>query len=584
MFNNIFHKNTIKRKIFFSYVLLLIIPLAIAVLFHYWKTTQILENKAEEQFDTVIRVVNQQFEQYFIDIQNLSMNIFGSSIIQEYLKQPYLPPTEWTTAEVRKEAEIKQFLNGIYNLKPGISSIMIYGYNDIHQFYHPTRRWDYTFNGMEEDWFIRTEEMDGHWVLSGRREERQFFDTLEPTPEEVVTFSRLIKDVDTFEPLGVLAINIKLELIEKLATLPHSSSQLLILDNKEIPVVASANFDPSFDASDVIEVSLTSPFLNWKTVYIASKSQLIKESKQIRNFMLVITIGLLIIALVFAHVISSGIVKPLSKLREKMKDVEKGQFQVNVRPTQSDEVGELTLRFNHMVKRIKHLVEEIRHKEKQKTEVELSAMQARINPHFMYNTLNGIRWVAMMEGSQKLAKMIESFVFLLKFSAKNKDRLITVDNEVRLLQHYVELMRMRNDQFNFHMHIEDGMDEHLIISFLLQPIVENSIFHGIVPMKTRGKINVELYTEGNQNLAVIRDNGVGMEQHTLDALLSSEPDREQSTNFNRIGLKNVYERLKLQFGERAQLTVSSHRNKGTEVRIQWPILTGVEDDDKYSSC
>lgn len=572
-----FFINTIKRKIFFGYVLLLILPLALAVFFYYWNTTKILENKAADQFDTVISVVNQQFEQYFIEIETLSMNIFGSSIIQDYLKQPYLPPREWTTAEVQKEAEIKKFLNGIYNLKPGISSIMIYGFNGIHHFYHPTRRWDFAFNGMDEDWFKKTEEMGGNWVLSGRREERQFFHTLDSTPEEVVTFSRLIKDVDTFEPLGVLAINIKLEIIERLAALPHSSSQLLILDNEEETVVASANFDPSGNPNDVIEVSMFSSFLNWKTVYMASKSQLIKESKQIRNFMLLITIVLSIIALAFAHVISSGIVKPLSNLREKMKDVERGHLAINVKPSQADEVGELTLRFNQMVKRIKHLVEEIQYKEKQKTETELSAMQARINPHFMYNTLNGIRWAAMMEGNQKLAKLIESFVFLLKFSAKNKERLIPVDNEVTLLQHYVELMRLRNDQFDYQIHMEDGMDNHLIIPFLLQPIVENSIFHGIVPMKMRGEIIVQLYTKENQNMAVIRDNGVGMKKHTLEALLSNESNLEHNTNFNRIGLKNVYERLKLQFGEQAQLKVSSQPDQGTEVRIQWPMLTGVED-------
>lgn len=559
------YRNKIKHRIFVSYVFLLIIPLAVAVFFHYWKTVQILEEKAEEQFYTVTSVVNQQFEQYFIDIQNLSMNIFGNSIIQEYLQQPYLPPEQWTTQDIEKEEEIREFLNGIYNLKPGISSIIIYSYNGMHQFYHPVNRWDYSVNEMEEAWFKRTEQLKGRWVLSGRRAERQLFHPLTPEPEDVVTVSRLIRDVETFQPLGVLAINIKIELIKHIATLPDPSSQLLILDHEKQPVVASANIALSGSKDEVIEVSSISP-LQWETVYRASKPELIKESRQIRDFMLMVTLVLSLVALVFAQIISRGIVKPLHQLREKMKDVERGQFAIHVQPVHMDEVGELTLRFNQMVRKIKHLVEEIQYKEKQKTEIELNAMQARINPHFMYNTLNGIRWVAMMEGNTKLVKLIESFVYLLKFSAKNKDPLISIENEVALLRHYIELMQMRNDQFDFHIDVQAGMEQHLIIPFVLQPIVENSIFHGIVPMKTRGTISVELYTSHHQNVAVIRDNGVGMESTV----------QEEGSNFNRIGLGNVIGRLQLQFGIDANLTVKSELGCGTEVTIQWPILTDRE--------
>lgn len=566
---------TIKQKIFISYVILLIIPFSIFIMFNYVKSKEILEAKSVQQFETVTRVVNQQFDQYFIDIENLSINILVSPVVQDFLRSPSISLNEWTTIQIQEQKRINQFLNGIFNLKPGISSIRIHGFNDRYSFYHPTRRWDHTFDGSKEEWFEKTIDMDGRWMLTGKREERQLFHTLQPEPEEVVTFSRMIKDLETLKPIGVLAINIDIHTLKDLAGISHFPSELKIVDKEGFSIIQTDDRYVNLRDDELLKVSSQSPFTEWTTVYITPKHELLTETRQFRNLMLIVAITLTLCALVIANKISIDIVKPLRKLQRKMQEVEKGDFSTYLRPEKWDEIGDLTHRFNTMVEHIRDLVTEIRQQEKKKMEIELSAMQARINPHFMYNTLNGIRWVALIEGNHKLAEMIASFVHLLKFSSKNKDLLITIESETELLCHYVQLMKMRNDQFTFDMKVDEGIKEHMIIPFILQPIVENSIFHGIVPSKRQGEISVELFVENNTNIAVITDNGVGMNEEVIKQLFSVNSD-QNNTNYSRIGLKNVYDRLKLQFGSQAMIQVTSELNKKTDVRIEWPVIKKTE--------
>lgn len=561
--------NTIKHKIFFSYVLLLIIPLSLVAMVNYIKSANILEEKAVEQFDTVSQLANQQFDQFFKDIDNLSKNIFQSSVVQRHLTQPFVPSNEY----YRGEVEISAFLKRICDLKPDISSIVIYGSNNRNYYYHPKRRWNSSYDGTQEEWYQEAVAKDGAWVLSGPREDRQLYNKFDKRPEQVVTFSRVIKNLKTLDPIGVLAINVEIETLEHLAGVDTGENNLVILDKEGKPVVASEEVSKWENRDELLQVSTVSPVTGWTSTYFADKTELVKESKHIRNFMMGLTVLLLVMALFLANYISSGIVKPLSRLKLKMKDVEKGNFNswqaVPVR--QRDEVGELTQGFNHMVEQIEALVNEIQERERQKRETELSALQARINPHFMYNTLNGMRWMALMKGNQRLAELISSFVYLLKFSAKNQDNLITLEHETRLLKYYIDLMKMRHEPFEFRLRMDERMNDHQVVPFLLQPIVENAIFHGIAPLKRKGSIDVHLYVQDEVNVAVVRDDGVGMEQKQTKTLLSDEQKDGHGEHFNKIGLKNVCDRLRLQFGSTASLDVTSKPGCGTEVRVIWPI-------------
>ncbi len=560
---------TIEKKILRSYLLLLIIPLCLITVFNYTQSAGTIQKKSVEQFYTVTEVINNQFDQYFRDVENLSINVLQEPRIQTVLRQPFIPSNAWTTKQIEDDTRVSNFLYGIYKLKPGISSILVYGFNDMNYFYHPTRRWNISYDGRQEEWYQKTIEADGSWILSGRRTELQLFSTLDMEKETVVTISRVIKDLDTFKPLGVLYINIKLDMLDTLSTWNERPNRLDITDQSGDPVIEKGDWLGT-EPDNWIKVTTVSDFTQWKVNYYASKEELFSETKRIRNLLFAITLFLILLAFIVARGISSGIAMPLNNLKLKMRDVGTGEFEHGVILTDTDEIEELANGFNYMVLRIKKLVEEIQQKEEQRLQIELGALQARINPHFMYNTLNGMRWIAMMEGNQKLSELIASFIYLLKFSAKNKESLITIENEISLLNAYVDLMKMRYEQFDFVIDAETGMYQYLIIPFLLQPIVENAIFHGVVPASRKGEILVKIYRENGKIITIVQDNGIGMDDTTRQRLLFSDNTEEE--HYSKIGIKNVYDRLKLQFGAEADLSVESVQGEGTRISIHWPAI------------
>lgn len=573
---------SIKQKILRSLVLLLVVPMTTVTAFAYWKSASMIEQQSLRQFSAVTAMASQQFDQYFRDIEHLSINILRSDLIQNTLRQPYVTPERWTLRQIEEEKSVQHFLSGMYGLKSGIASITLYGSNGMNYFYHPTRAWNHAVEGRSDPFYQQVAAGGGQWVLSGRREESQLTGVLATEPESVVTFGRMIRDLDTMLPLGVVYINVRLEMLQSLAHVKDPDSHLVILDAGGNTVIASTPAAQRVAGEGALQVSTAGPFTQWTSVYVVSRDELFRESKQIRNFIIGVTALALMAALFLANFISAGIVKPLGLLRQKMQRVEQGELDLQITPITHDEVGELTRGFNHMVQRVKELLAEVRNQEQKRMATELQAMQARMNPHFLYNTLNGIRWVALMEGKPTVAEMIASLVYLLQFSARNTARLISVRSELQLLEHYVKLMKMRNDRFDFRVDVDETVLDCAIIPFLLQPIVENALFHGIIPLNANGMIVVRVDREGDHMAAVVRDDGVGMEARAVHALLPREPKHPGGDYGSHIGLANVYQRLKLQFGDQADLHIESEPGRGTAVHMHWPIQLCGEECDSHA--
>ncbi|MFB9273907.1 sensor histidine kinase [Cohnella cellulosilytica] len=574
---------SIKSKILVSFIVLLAIPMALVAVFNYLKSASILEDKAREQFQYLSEATNQQFTQYVKNLDTLSMNVVESPIIQSRLTQPFVPAVSWTTKQIEEEFEVKKFLNGIHKLTPGLSGIAVYGYNGIVDYTHPDRNFVPEFDYAQEDWYKKAVQGNGKWVLGGRRVEREF-DFYQGRGEiEVVTFARLIKSLNSLQPMGVLAINMKISEFENILGIADRGRQVVILDEDGRTILSTNGAEERLHDANWLQISSASPVTGWTSIHLTSKEELFQESKNIRSFIMVLTIVLAAIAVVLANLLSSSIVKPLQTLKNKMRQIEKGDFQGEIMPAHRDEVGELTQRFNRMMVRMMGLLEENRHREQQKAQLEMDALQARINPHFLYNTLMALRIQAVTDGNRKLGELIASLVHLLKFSAKNKRKMIKLRDELELIAQYVKLMQLRNESFDFRLEADPDLAEHLTFPFLLQPIVENSVFHGIGPLRRRGNIRVTVSKSDGQIVAVVEDDGVGMDAEASSKLLEAAAETEGGEQYHKIGVRNVYERLKRQFGEAADIEVDSRPQAGTRVSVRWPVLTEGEESHESAA-
>ncbi len=258
-----------------------------------------------------------------------------------------------------------------------------------------------------------------------------------------------------------------------------------------------------------------------------------------------------------------------------MKNVQEGDFNVQFQVKYRDEVGQLGNQFNRMIVRIDHLIQDIYVMETKKKEAELHALQSQINPHFMYNTLESIRMAAELNDDQIAADMIAILGKLLRYSISDLHEEVTLENEILHMRNYVEMLNYRYpNRFRLETEISDDLRTYPIIKLVLQPIVENAIYHGMDDNKPSMRIEMRSERTSQGLWLRITDDGLGMDEETLDRLNRSLAGAEEAAVKRKtggIGLKNVNERIRLHYGSAYGLKVTSEKGRGTEVILQLPL-------------
>jgi len=324
---------------------------------------------------------------------------------------------------------------------------------------------------------------------------------------------------------------------------------------------------------------------NWTVVGIVSYDKLRIEIKSIWNLLFVISaFGIMIIAAT-SYVLSSKITDPILQLGNSMKQVEKGYWPDPIVPETVDELKDLIEGFNSMVEEQQNLIEQIYDEEQRKKELEVSALQmkldllqSQINPHFIHNTLNAIQYTIMADRIEDASHMLKAFNMLLRASMSQDKDFITIREELDCLISYVDIQKIRYDNtFDINIHIDPELYNVKVPKLLLQPIVENSIFHGIVPKGEPGIIDItiervetEKVNDDTLILITIKDDGVGMSDTDIKNLIK-DSDSAYKGSFNRISFKNINNRLLLAYGNKEGLQIESSTGQGTKVSFTMPI-------------
>ena len=212
--------------------------------------------------------------------------------------------------------------------------------------------------------------------------------------------------------------------------------------------------------------------------------------------------------------------------------------------------------------------------EHEKRQLELDNLQNQISPHFLYNTLYTIKWMAIIQNAPGITEMLDSLTQIMKNISKNKNSKITLRDELELLNHYITIQRYRyGDSFSYSLEVEnEELLNSLIFKFSLQPLIENAIFHGLSTKKQPGQIHLRVKKEQSDLIIIITDNGIGISQREINRILSTAEDITEEQIFKKIGLKNINRRLQLEYGEHYGIRIRSELNQFTEVTIRYPIM------------
>ncbi len=324
-------------------------------------------------------------------------------------------------------------------------------------------------------------------------------------------------------------------------------------------------------------VVLNTPGNGWTIIGCFSQSVLLRGTERIWRAMLEIILLAALLVFGITVLISKTITKNVQIIEAGMKEYEQGHFDYRISPANYDELGELGLQLNYMAIQISQLIEKLKLEEEQKQQFEFETLQAQINPHFLYNILGSLKWTAFRQGQQELAGLIDDLSSLLRFTIKNAGQMVTIREELEYISHYIAIEKMRyGEQFKVVYEIEAEVEEARIPGFVLQPIVENALLHGIDMAEGDGIITIRSWQQEGKIFLQVEDNGIGMSEAQIKVLM--QPGKQVYKGFNSIGLNIVDKRLRSIYGEAYQIEIRSEIGAGSSIIIGIPEDGGEEDE------
>ena len=350
----------------------------------------------------------------------------------------------------------------------------------------------------------------------------------------------------------------------------HPQQQLIYSGLKREDSVALKELSDGTHTKDsVIYTIYTLDNCNWRIMGVSYVDELI-TAKVMSMLRLLAALLLLVLAATVATgmIFSRMITRPANQLGEAMRAFEKNAEGFTYeRVHGTSEIVALSDSFNHMVVRIQRLMEKVRQEEITLRKTELNALQAQINPHFLYNTLDSIAWMCEEERNKEAVVMVNALAKLFRISISKGHELITIQKECEHAESYLKIQKYRyKNQFSYEFYVQESCREYLCNKITLQPIIENAIYHGL-DMSEEGKIRIEVMERDDHIVLAVIDNGVGMSKEQCKEILHR--DAKDKTG---IGIKNVNDRIRIYFGEKYGLSIESELDEGTRVEICIPKI------------
>lgn len=416
-------------------------------------------------------------------------------------------------------------------------------------------------------------------------------------PKNYFTLGRKIIDLNSLEDMGAIFIDVDETILEDSykSLITEENSELFICNekgqiishpNKDIigknieeknyaKEVLSSNIDMGsieFTDDNVEKVCIYSNInsTDWKIVKIVTKDYLYKEITNMQRYMLIGVIIYVVITIIICLFFSSQISKPMVSMKNMMKKAENGDLRVRINVDRIDELGELGNSFNNMIGKMNEVVDKLVEEERIKKELELETLHAQINPHFLYNTLNTIKWMAKIQGDKSVSNAVTSLIKLLRVSINLGKEMITLEDEIDYVKNYIKIQNLRfNEKVNIIYNIHEDCLNCSIPKLILQPIVENSLIYGIREDEEEEplEISINASIEGENLIILVEDNGPGISEEDLEKIFTKEKDVNK---FSKVGLNNVNERIKLYCGEEYGVNIGNRSEIGTYVKVTIP--------------
>ncbi len=324
----------------------------------------------------------------------------------------------------------------------------------------------------------------------------------------------------------------------------------------------------------------TISYTGWKIVSVVPMSAFNMGMYETRLFFVLLLILSMLMIIFLNQMVSSSIAKPLEKLNDSVKEWEAGNMQPDIYIGGFTEVEHLGRTLKSTVEQIRKLMDDVLLEQEEKRKSELDALQSQINPHFLYNTLESITWMIEGERYEDAVFMISQLASLFRISLSKGKTIIRVEDEIKHAQNYMNIQKIRyKNRFQVDFQIADEIKDCCTVKLIVQPLLENAIYYGVEGMDDEGEIHVVGYRDGDDVCIEVQDNGLGMPEEMVKKLLTE--NEHVPKHGSGVGVINVYNRIRIRFGEQYGLEIESEPDEGTTVRIRIPYIPYTPDIQEY---
>lgn len=585
----------IATKVAVTILIVVFISTFFTSVFSYISSTNVVKENVRESSLQIARQAADSLSFIFSNGSDMSDLIYSNRRLQEIVIQD-----ADSNLSIMERGNNNEYLNSFLNSNIYSSSFvrMIYvlkeeGTSWGSGTFSPHKLSKYRIPEM--DWARNAIAKDGEVVWEGLQYDR--FSGAGENTQLILPVSRVMKDFTDLKNIGYIQVALDgsaiLEKIEQLKL--GKTGQFFVVDDRGHIMIDSnvsrinqpieskyETLYPQMITNQINEFEfehkgtdyygVKQPISNgWTIVGVVPISEITGELTHIRRLTVLMSLIIGIVAMIAGIYLSRKVIQPINQLTNQMKLVGEGNFKVRTKIRFNDEIGLMSLQFNHMLNQIERLIHQVNEEQDKKKEAELRALRHRINPHFLFNTLSTIRWLVKFNQTEKANTALSALIRLLEANMGKKGTFITIKEELDIIEKFMAIMQIRYEQtFHLHLSIVEEIEEFKIPQMLLQPIVENAIFHGFVPTGKEGTITITAQKLGDGIKIIVHDNGVGIKKEALEHLKSTT----QPKSYVGIGLLHVFDSVDLYFASGSHIDIESNED-GTFVSLILKPKNGV---------
>lgn len=585
---------SIKNRLLLYFMCITLIPTIIFSVYQLYSTkAEIIINAGENNYKVISNIMN-NIEKQVEQANELTTALYTNSEIISLLKRsPSRRDIYDTKFKYALDSIAKRF--EYMPVTDYILSLFVLGENGLD-----------LRSGSEASLINASSFTNEEWFLEGKAANgKVYWGSISPNYSKISNYGyiipqyRTVKDLSNGKVLGHIVIFFKPDIFsdyyDEAST--NQESQIYLVDS-QANVLSSTQFyegqlnirdkqcfkeisnyqDQSFfemkiEGSSKLITYKKSAKTGWTLIEVIPMTEIVKQLRNREKEILIFIFGVSLMFILLSVYLSENFTRPIKTIIKQINEIAQGDFDGSISLNYKNEVGELGESVTKMKDDIKNLLHERIQKEKEKRFLEIQMLQSQINPHFLYNTLNSVKLMAAMRGADGIEKMIGSTGRILRAALGGAGEKITLLEELNILEDYMYIQKIQyrgKIRFNTTMNDENLLNC-MIIRFILQPLVENAVLHGIGYKGQQGEIKVTVYQMGDRLFIGVWDDGVGISDEKIRSMLESMDSYRSSLNRNEIGISNVNRRIKLVYGEEYGLKIESKMGEYTRVTLELPI-------------